>query len=381
LILRPHGVLLDHGVEEGLEVELSDAGEVVDLRSTTKPADCGLLMPALVNAHSHLEYASLEGAIPGGDYWPWIAQLVRIKLGQSKEEVVASCELGAKANRAGGVGLIAEHSDRPGAEVALIAGQPAGILFHEVVAFPDGQPHDEVWHQAVGNQTAKERVFGRTVHWALHAPHTVRPEILEHVGGQTRDRVSIHVGETVLEQRFWQDQSGDLADFYRSNGFVFPTRAESAFDVISRSGLMRAGTQLVHCCEATEKDLDRVADSGAVIALCPRSNRFLGCNSAPVGGILDRGIPVGMGMDSAASSGPISMLLEMAEAKRQYGLAASEIFAIATHRGASSLGVEGWCVRPGSKVPLILIGGPHGIDLEAILNDPSATIIEWLAKN
>lgn len=338
-------------------------------------------MPAFVSAHSHLEYASLEGAIPGGDYWPWIAQLVRIKLGQTKEEVLASCELGANANRAAGVGLIAEHSDRPGAEMALNDGHPAGILFHEVVAFPDEQPYEEAWGRAVANQTSKERAFGQTVHWALHAPHTVRPEILERVGGQTQDRVSIHVGESVLEQRFWQDQVGDLADLYRSNGFAFPARAESPFEVISRSGLMRAGTQLVHCCEATEKDLDRVADSGASITLCPRSNRFLACNPAPVTGILGRGIPVGLGLDSAASSGPISMLLEMAEAKRQYGLAASEIFAIATHRGASSLGVEGWSVHPGRKVPLILLGGPHGADLEAILGDPSATIIEWLAKN
>lgn len=381
MILRPQGVLLPHGVESGLEVEVSEKGEVLALRATTKPADCGLLLPAFVNAHSHLEYASLEGKIPEREYWPWITHLVRIKMGQTKQEVVESCEIGARGNYASGVGLIAEHSDRPGSEVALRRGQPAGLLFHEVVAFPNGQPHEEVWIHAVESQRSKQDVLGEPVHWALHAPHTVRSEILDHVGKTTLDRVSIHVGESALETLFWQDQKGDLADFYRSCGFTFPARAESAFEVISRSGLMRPGTQLVHCCEATEVNLDRVAEAGASIALCPRSNRTLGCKTAPVAGMMDRGIPLGIGLDSAASSGPISMLLEMAEAKRQYGLGATDLFLMATHRGASSLGVDGWFIQKGSTVPLILIEGPHGADLEAILDEPSANIIQWLATN
>ena len=62
--------------------------------------------------------------------------------------------------------------------------------------------------------------------------------------------------------------------------------------------------------------IELIAERGCTVAHCPRSNSALGCPTAPIGVLLDMGVRVGIGMDSAASSGMIDMFAEMRETVR-----------------------------------------------------------------
>lgn len=76
--------------------------------------------------------------------------------------------------------------------------------------------------------------------------------------------------------------------------------------------------------------------------------------------MLDRGIRVGIGLDSPASSGPIDILAELQAARdasmaRQEPIPASILWDLATTGGAMSLGVKDWEIDEDLRTPLIAI--------------------------
>lgn len=365
MILRPKAVLLDGRLETGYEVEL-EGEQIVKIRASSGKPDDYVLSPAFVNAHSHLEYRGLQGKLKSMEYWPWIRELTRQKLDQKPEDVRCDCLIAADENRRSGVALIAEHSDRPYAGEALTAAGLDGIIFQEVITF--AEQHNPAKKMAVVEDRADEqrRFFSGAVRTSPHASYTVDPKTLRHWGSHPHHHsdpfpaFSIHIGESTHERDFFESHSGPIADLYRAFGFEIPFEPKPWIEFVDELGLLTHGAQFVHVCDATDRELDRLAERAVSVAHCPRSNRELGCPHAPVLRMLDRGIHVGIGLDSPASSGPIDMLAEM-QAARDASMARLEpippaiIWDMATTGGAISLGVRDWEIDEGLKTPLIAI--------------------------
>ncbi len=68
---------------------------------------------------------------------------------------------------------------------------------------------------------------------------------------------------------------------------------------------------LAHCVHTDAADLDILATTGARVAHCPRSNAKLASGTAPVPAMRQRGIPVGLGTDGAASNNTLNLFAEM----------------------------------------------------------------------
>jgi 5-methylthioadenosine/S-adenosylhomocysteine deaminase len=93
--------------------------------------------------------------------------------------------------------------------------------------------------------------------------------------------------------------------------------------------------------QASAADLDRLALRGAAIAHCPLSNRAHGHNDAPLGGMLRRGIRVGVGTDSVLSVGVLDLLAEARAARTLGGLDAAGALALCTSGAAAAIGLGG----------------------------------------
>jgi 5-methylthioadenosine/S-adenosylhomocysteine deaminase len=71
------------------------------------------------------------------------------------------------------------------------------------------------------------------------------------------------------------------------------------------------GSLLAHCVHLNEDDMRLVADHGAHIMHCPKSNAKLGSGTAPIPECLARGMAVSLGTDSMVSNNNLDMLEEM----------------------------------------------------------------------
>lgn len=356
MILRPYAVVLAGELASGLEV-LVEEGRVAEVRGATGPSDDYVLSPAFVNAHSHLEYRGLIGGVEIGGYWEFIRSITDAKRGQSLEDVADDARWCAIENVGNGVAWIAEHSDRPVAGRAMQEAGLDGVVFQEVITFFERESPAEKLAECERRAAMNRAVPGAPVYLSPHAPHTVDPDTLAALASRGGP-LSVHVAETEYETAWIRDGRGPIADFMRAHGVQVEPTGESVARYMDRMGFARPGVQWVHCCALEPEDVALLADSGVSVAHCPRSNVALGCPDAPIRELLDAGVLVGLGMDSAASSGPTDVFAEMRAAlecgvRRGRSVEPSEVWRMATEMGAASLGVDDWGIAPGARARLL----------------------------
>jgi cytosine/adenosine deaminase-related metal-dependent hydrolase len=120
------------------------------------------------------------------------------------------------------------------------------------------------------------------------SPFSVTAELMGESAALARRhgvRLHTHLAETVEEQEFCQQQLGRTPAEY-----------------LDGLGWLGEDVWLAHCVHLDAKAVRRFGDTGTGVAHCPSSNARLGAGIAPVAGLLEAGVPVGLGVDGAASN-------------------------------------------------------------------------------
>ncbi|MCW5211053.1 amidohydrolase family protein, partial [Desulfobulbus sp. N3] len=149
---------------------------------------------------------------------------------------------------------------------------------------------------------------------------------------------------------------------------------------LHKLGVLDSETVCIHAIWLDEQDLDILAETGAAIVVCPQSNLKLASGTAPLQGMLARGIRVGIGTDGAASNNSLDLVREMDVCAKLHKLRdldpvavpASKVISMATRDGASVLGLQENVgqLEVGKKADIILVNldvphlqPMHGSDL------------------
>ena len=263
-------------IAEGRIVRLGQGG----------PADesfrSSLILPGLVNAHSHLEYARMSGFGDGKPFTPWIEEHIRRKaaLDHPADSLVQAID-GARACLAGGITTIADCSYAGTVADAAVATGLRAIVYVE--GFSDWPNLAE---RGGGDARPPARLApGHPRRLATRALHG-HPEDYELLIGIARRR-GLPVATHILES---QRETLHL-DHFRD--------------------LLGADTVLIHGVFLSPEDIATAAELDLPVIHCPRSNALLGCGVAPLAELLDAGIRVGLGTDSPASAMVFDMWEEM----------------------------------------------------------------------
>lgn len=361
-------------LEVGLEA-LIDDGKVVEMRPHTGLPEPYILSSSFVNAHSHLEYRGMQGRFAAEDYWSWIRAITLAKREQTQEEVERDCFIAARENRRSGVGFIAEHSDRLGAAAAIHDAGLDAVMFYEVITRFDPEGGSRI--AAAEAHRLEDFPFHFPSFLIPHAFQTVDEATLASFGASELP-FSMHVAESELENQLTLKGTGAIADTFKAFNVPFIPSGNRLVPTLKDLGLVRKGAQFVHCCAVDESDLDLLATASISVAHCPGSNSALRCPAAPIREMLERGIQLGLGLDSAASSGPIDMFAEMREAlrvsmERARPLNAEEVWRMATDGGRESL-------KGIADVPQhwIKIRAPFGSTLQQIIETAKPDDVSWI---
>jgi 5-methylthioadenosine/S-adenosylhomocysteine deaminase len=135
-----------------------------------------------------------------------------------------------------------------------------------------------------------------------------------------------------------------------------PNRAGSPLEFLKKMGVHK-GLLAVHAVHVTKRDMDLLANSGASVAHCPRSNHMLGVGRAPVTELMERGVNVALGTDSLTSNMDMDMWEEMRFAYLVNGLKAEQVIRMATINGARALHLDSvtGSLEPGKEADLIAV--------------------------
>ncbi len=317
-----------------------------------RPAGCAaedfgeaVILPGLINTHTHLELTGFADQIQERDFAAWIKQLRELKTTRSAAEYVEAARRGLQACYAAGVTTIADTGDSGSAIQALAEADGSGVAYQEVFG-----PHPSQAQESLA--ALRDRVI-QAGRWAVqrvrigvspHAPYTVSGPLLKAVAqwasiggaaaGGTRRRVAR--GNRTPGERVRSICRGVAG----AGNSAAASPGANADRVAGRArGAHRANA--VHSCGAGRAGRHPAAGRhAAAVAHCPLSNAAHGHGEAPLSTLLQAGVRVGLGTDSEVSVGRLDLL---AEARAAAGLAVStadEAVELCTLGGARALGLE-----------------------------------------
>ncbi len=282
-----------------------------------------VLMPGLVNAHTHLEYSAFRGFAPPSGFGEWILRLLLARRKLDRDDYAVSALWGAHECVRGGVTSIGDTSFE-GWTVARAAGS-AGLrarVYLEVFGLDDAELPRTM--AALETRLAALRdECGRTAA-ALepgispHAPYTVSARLYREVARlaeRSSLRVATHVAESQAEVELLTKGNGAIAHAYRAahmwRGQRWRPPNLSPVKYLAGTRILGPRALAIHCVQVDDADIALLAESGAAVAHCPRSNLRLQCGTAPVAALIGAGVTVGLGTDSLSSNDSLDMFAEM----------------------------------------------------------------------
>lgn len=353
------------------------------------------VMPALVNAHTHLELSYLHGAVRrSANLLDWVRELLRLRREQPDPAAPVILDATRRAiaeARAAGTGLVGDVSNGL-TTVPLLAeaGMPARV-FQELIGFSVADPVQLV-------REARRRCDGAgglggdvRLSLAPHAPYSVSPALFDAIRRDldaAPDGVSsVHLGESPEELELLRHGTGAWRTFLETLGVwdaAWPVPGCGPVAYLEGCGFLDRRVLAVHGVQFTGEDLDRVRALGVTVAACPRSNRHVGVGSPPLEAFYAMQVRVAFGTDSLASAPDLNMFMELAEARRiAPRVPAAALLASGTIEGARALGFERefGSIEPGKRAALLAVRLPAGVaDVEEyLLSGIGPEAIEWLS--
>ena len=312
-----------------------------------------ILLPGLVNTHTHLELTAMRGFLEDLDFADWID-----KLRQSRNDIFddASFLDSAKFGIIEGVEAgITTYADTCSSGVALQAMNQLGVrgIMYQEVFGPDPSHSDAALDDLRERLLQREAEATDLVALGIspHAPYTVSDRLYVASAALAREKklpLAMHIAESAAEEDLVVRAGGPFADRWRRRGFEVSKRARTPIALLEKHDVLQPGSLLIHCVRVDDTDIATIARRGCSVAHCPASNAKFGHGVAPLLPILAAGIPVGIGSDSVASNNRmdildearVAVLTHRAATRRHDAFGAHQALELATIGGARALGLD-----------------------------------------
>lgn len=273
-----------------------------------------VLLPALVNAHTHLELSHLGGRIPGGEgLAAWVHLLVATRAedpgpGRALEDAVLDLV-------DAGVAAVGDVSNALASLEPLGRAGVAGTVFHEVFGFSERRIEAALAQARALRAAAPAPGPGLRVAPSPHAVYSTHPRVVAEL--LRAGPASIHLAEDPAERAFCAGGAGPFAAMNHALGSA-PPPALGRSAVAAAAPHLGPSTLVVHAVDVDDDDLALLARSGATVVLCPRSNLHIGGRLPDLPRFLEAGLPLAVGTDSLASCPTLSPLAELASLARAF---------------------------------------------------------------
>ncbi len=330
-----------------------------------------LVLPGLINGHTHLAMNLLRGTAENSSLKDWLEKVifpVEAKVVDA-EFVQVGVELALLESLYAGVTTVCDmyYLQNSAAEVVDRVGMRA-ILGEGVTSFPSPSTRGNLGgtYHIIESLCEQYQHHDRiSVAYAPHAPYTCDDQafytLLKH-----RERyhlpIIIHVAETAYEVQE-----------------SFKTYGMSPVKHLSQLGLMDPSTIFIHAVHLDEADISLVAQTDTSIIYNPESNMKLGSGIAPIDKFLQANIRIGIGTDGAASNNNLNLIAEISSGIKlqqlknpEVNISTLDMVLMATLNGAKALGLDRFVgsleVGKFADVVILDIQQPHWLPEYNLLN-------------
>jgi len=333
-----------------------------------------VLMPGLINGHSHAAMTLLRGVADDLALMDWLNNYIfpaEVEF-VDPEFVRIGTELACWEMIRGGTttfvdmyyypDIIAEVVDRCGLRAyvsATVIDQRSPDAESAADSLAKGREFVDRWKHANSRITP---IFGPHANYTLNAEQLAATREAANEAGVP---VSIHMAESPFEVQYANDAYGT-----------------TSINMMESIGFLDGPTIGAHVVWPTDDEIKLLAEREVGVIHNPTSNMKIASGVAPISAMLEAGVRVGLGTDGAASNNDLDMweemrlaaLLQKVEQMNPEALPAATVVGMATRDGAIAIGLEGQVgvIEAGYKADLILV------DFDDVHHVPTYDIVSHL---
>uniref|UniRef100_UPI004055CB0D amidohydrolase n=1 Tax=Candidatus Electrothrix sp. TaxID=2170559 RepID=UPI004055CB0D len=321
----------------------------------------GLIMPGLINTHTHAAMSCFRGLADDLPLMEWLQEHIFPREAQLTSEIVyqstllSLCEMIRSGTTSfNDMYLFAKDVARAAAASGVRAW--VGEVLYDFPSPNYGELENGfTYTEDLFEQYAGDDLITVTVN--PHSVYTCSPSLLERMAAQAEEKQAlyhIHLAEN-------QDEVHTCTERYQC----------SPVQHLETLGLLNERVVAAHGVMVTEEEIKLLVERRVKIAHCPESNMKLASGVAPVPAMLAKELVVGLGTDGSASNNDVDMFGEMNSAAKLHKvdqmdptvMNATQTLHAATLGGAAVLGAEAaiGTLAVGKKADLIMLdmNQPH----------------------
>lgn len=348
VIMTPDGIKKSQNIlVEGNTIKKIGPSKGMDKTNEVIDASGFLIMPGLINSHTHLAMTLFRGYEDDSPLHKWLEKIFPVEDHLTEKHVYWGSMLGCLEMIKSGttcfndmyyfMDSVAKSVNKTGIR---------GCLTRAISSKGN-------WKRKLKNieKNIKNIKNSQRIKWILgpHAIYTCSEELLlriKELADKYNKKIHIHVSETEKE----------VEDCLKEN-------KKRPVEYLDDIGFLSKKVIVAHCCWLNDKEMSILSRRRVSVVHNPISNMKLAAGISPVVKMLEKNVNVCLGTDGAASNNNLDMFEEMKTAsllqkvsmKNSSALDAKTCLKIATENGAKALGINSGVIESGNKADLILI--------------------------
>ncbi len=341
-------VVIDNGIIEGVyarpQFNTIYKNQQIERAEDYKDA---VIMPGLINMHSHLDYSALRAFDTDLPFFDWIEALVTRSRDWTSEKWFQSALYGARLAAFTGTSTIVDSSYSGQAAKAIAQVGLRGVVGLEIFGLCDADS-DIGWTNWLSRFEAlrdtdfpplKEALEKQSITLTVspHAPYTVCPSlwlkaatwakkfslpVLAHLAESEEECQWLAAGQERVQEFLAFSMRTDIDSEKLKPRWA--GRGLTPVQHLKNYGLLNEWLVVAHAVHTDDADLTILYEHNVKVAHCPRSNARLKNGLAPYSKMLEHGITVGLGTDSLASNDDLNLLAEAQFALNAHRLKADD---------------------------------------------------------
>ncbi|MED5578901.1 MAG: amidohydrolase family protein [Nitrospinota bacterium] len=365
---------------------------------TERHFENSILIPGLVNSHTHLELSGIQ-TLPS-KMSDWIPDLVSQIREWPSHLFLSSSRIGTANSISSGVTCVGDISVSGESKTAIVDAGMRGVVFHEFLGI-NAKEAESIFDKKMDKISKSKNYEGESNEFVRHglsphSPYSTSIDLYERTvsyGSSNNWKVATHLLESPEELQFLETGEGPFQEMFKtlqSDIDFFEPFGCSPIEFFNQKGILRKIDLAVHCNQTDENDWRLLRTNGVHVCVCPRSASFFNHQMADILRMRDQGVMLCLGTDSLASSPSLSVLEEaIALREEDSSIEANELLAYCTISGSKALGFENegvGSIMPGGVADFAVVQVPKDykyIDLEHLFDKRSVvrcTVINGMIR-
>ncbi|WP_024790632.1 MULTISPECIES: metal-dependent hydrolase [unclassified Lebetimonas] len=327
-----------------------------------------VLMPALINNHTHLEFSSNKTTLKYGDFITWLNSVI-----QNRENLFTGCNSKCYKDsinemKKSGICAFGEISSS-GNDLKYLTKQPLKVVYFNEIIGSNPAVADILYQDFLArlenSREYENEKFKTGI--SVHSPYSVHPVLMDKVIDIAKKEEMVmqtHFMESKAE-RLWLDQAkGEFKLFFEQN-FKLSHPLIKPIEFIQK--FKDTKTTFIHCVHANEKELEEISNIKGFISHCPISNRLLNTGLLNLENVKNKLIDYSVATDGKSSNYSLNLfkeiraaLLMQVELHPKY--LAKDLLKAVTINAAKSLGLNNGSIEPTKDADLISFKLPERVN-------------------